>query len=222
MALPDADPREIAGIINAVPKRNLEELLDSRGLTKEGFSVSIGKDKRIANKWIRGKRRMSNNELLLVSSALDVSPLYLLDLTAWEWPNISELLDINGDGPSERRLSMGADIGWLYAPDEAVYNAIYKTVDGNLRFRASGTDIDFPVCSDGNAMSAEEIKQRIRCELAAIEGDYRDLGKLSLDTLNSFLDPHNHLQPDNAVDLMAQIITSAARGRVTSVTNYGD
>lgn len=222
MAREDADPREVAGILKAVPKRNLGELLEVRGITKQGLSRALGKDNGIVGKWVNGTRRMSNADLLQTASMLDVSPLYLLDLSAYEWPNISDLLNLSGEGPNDTRIAMHFDLKWLHAPDEAMPNLIVEDVsfpssgDGLVRvpvFRA--LTVEFPILSDGHTMSMEEIRQRLRMELSAIKGDYRDIGALSFAMLDYHLHPDNKFQPqdENVPELLLVAISNAMRAK---------
>lgn len=79
----------------ARPKANLERLLRKRGTSFTSFGKAIGAE-RIGD-MASGKRRMSNAVLLRAARELEVSPLFLLDLTDNECPPPREAIAIAED-----------------------------------------------------------------------------------------------------------------------------
>ena len=188
------DPRETARLTKAIPKYNLGELLDERDMRRADLAEALGWERsrgNVVGEWISGRRRMSNADLIRVARELDVSPIFLLDLSLDEWPEDSYGRSVVKDTPTERRNNIIVDIHWLYATDEAIHNAIEErtTLDsfGESIIRKRwfwGMTVGFSVSSENDpstVLSAKEIRQRIKRELLALEGDYRDLAQLAFD-----------------------------------------
>lgn len=239
MARKDADPREIAGLLTAVPKRNLGELIDSRGITRQGLSLDLGKDKSIVGKWVNGTRRMSNADLLLTAMVLNVSPLYLLDLTTNEWPDdlCVSFTDCNL-GPTAGRGALAAylddisqddfHLGQLLEWDEFNRTCI---VVGGYRFYNHMNGGDSLTWSGLDDVDRAHRRQRDHggadlyqwsCDRGAVvrrlmhehfdrwAGDYRDLRKLCEDAVAFYLDAAEN-QPHVSLDRIAGAVTSAGR-----------
>lgn len=235
----DADPREIAGLLRAVPKRNLGKLIDSHGITRQGLSVDLGKDKSIAGKWVNGTRRMSNAELLQAASKLHVSPLYLLDLTTDEWPDDLRASFTDCDlGPAAGRNAIAAylsdvaqddfHLGQLLEWDEFDRACI---VVGGYPFYNGMNGLRSSLWMELDDVDHEHRKRHEHdgvdlyqwsCDRGAVVrklmhqhfdgwvGDYRDLRKLSEDALRFYLD-YAEGQSNMSLDHIAKAVTGAGR-----------
>lgn len=230
------DPREAAGILRAIPKRNLGKLIASRGFTKRGLSVHLGKDKSTVGKWVHGTLRMSNADLLLTATELHVSPLYLLDLTTEEWPSdlTASFTDCNL-GPTAGRNALAAylsdvsqddfHLGQLLDCDEfdraCVVVGGYSFYNNMNGFMSSlWLDLD-RVDREHREHDGADLYQWA-CDRGAVvrklmhqhfdgwAGDYRDLRELCKDATRFYLG-FAEGQPCISLDHVAKAVTDAGR-----------
>lgn len=181
------DPREVAGLISAVPKRNLERVqhnYGSQGSFAQELSRCAGEtiNRQTVNEWIRGKVRMSNKSVILVSHVLGVSPLYILDLCQRE--DGSDGMDAGVERPI-----IAAKTEYLLAWRQGGTKPV--AVNDVLRV------IQFPA-------TAEELE----AELTKLSGDHRDLHRLACDAADWYVRRCRYV---NVGTLLSRIVES---GRV--------
>ena len=196
------DPREIAGLLDAIPKHNLRELLDERGMSNADLADLLGWERRSAHRigqWISGKARMTNDNVVRAAHVLDVSPLYLLDIEkaahTSEFEGRWYALDVIA--PRDRRRHISIDVETAHASDEALIShikVIPRRVDPSgapIMPRAffSGESVLFDASGENGEkpIPCEEMRRRLIRELLDIEGDYRDLAQLAMDALGYYL-----------------------------------
>ena len=174
------DPREVSGLIakgRGIRKRNLEKLLEQRSITPAELERTVG----ITNisEMISGKRRMSNAAILRIASALQVSPLFLLDLT----DNTTQP-PCPVDTYAEAREQLCALIYSVFEkpsaqiPDTIKNNMQWEGAYGEppkIRYRDSVLSFT-PYADDEIWTMATAANEIIR-----IAGDYRDLDELAQD-----------------------------------------
>lgn len=187
-------------LMKAIPKRYLAWLTWPENYGTQGAlakQLSTGWrtiHRQTVNGWISGKLHMSNRDVIHVSHVLDVSPLCVLDLCA---PNETE-----SPAAYTTRYAMAANLQLL----KDWQNTGEKPKQSDILARAWLAD---SVAEYGAIATAEGLRDRIR----AIQGDYRDLQRLAVDTASYYAET---CEPDKQGNLITRIV-EAGRAYSTDV-----
>lgn len=181
------DPREIAGLCKAIPKDNLGKLVIERYGSYRAFESVVGYSQ--VGEIVKGNRRIANAKLLRAANVLQVSPLYLLDLTHNTKPDADEVGGILAKADSAIK-ALTDDLAALNDSELASIKIDYFLDPESLErafdeWRAYGW---FQIDSSKSFAALPPTIQNIR-------GDYRDLDKLARDMLA--------LYPDTLAALLA-------------------
>ena len=204
----DKDPREALGLMPRVtggkwehiPKSNLDLLLDERGMSYADLADLLWSNRDRSDtvgQWVSGKRWMSDRDLVKVAATLDVSPLYLLDLSLYEWPRHDQMLwskSFPDETLDDVRQLLDIDVRMVkYGTDEYLISHICEDVhfDGfepvaHNVFR--GLSFEFEITDDIASHDTSALRRRAARELCGIVGDYRDPSKLAKAAFNLYLD----------------------------------
>lgn len=182
------DPREIAKLLKAIPKTNLGRLAIERYGSYKAFEGVVGFVQ--VGDMVKGNRRMTNAKLLKAASVLQVSPLYLLDLTDSMQPEASEFGGIITEANSINK-ALADDLSALDDGELSGITINYflepTLIERSfLEWRANGW---FWIDSTKAVETVPPTIQNIR-------GDYRDLNQLTQDLLAMY--------PDTLAALLAQ------------------
>lgn len=224
--LPDGKP-----LMKAVPKRNLGKLLKDRGIKVTELATALGVKRQTVHGWINGTQTMSNAHLVHAGLILDVSPLYLLDLTEREYTKNDAQLSLN-----EVLSSCNKRVQGYHDFRQTILDCLQQDwTTGKLGFfewrymdEGNRPDLEDPdeeesahllgehVPADGGAPFDEEeyFDEGWEDWLLSIEGDYRDLTRLSRDAMRAYV-----LREPNVVQVMTLIETSRAVARCEETMN---
>lgn len=180
------DPREVAGLCKAIPKRNLGALLhERRGMVTE-FADAMGVSHETVSRWIKGTRRMDDSQIAKASWLLVVHPLYLLDM-AYEADQSIVYFEYEDESLSRPRESMAEAVGSLSIPVNGRYDAHLHRWETLVGFEGGPAETEqmlvyahsyFESESEYVPMSAEEAEDTRKeaiGSLVAIDGDFRNL-----------------------------------------------
>ena len=179
------DPREVAGLCKAIPKRNLGELLHGRRGMVEEFSKAMGVRRETVSRWVNGMRRMDDSQIAKASWLLGVHPLYLLDMREEKDPTIG-FIPYEDEGLLVPRKSMIEAVGCLSIPSIGKYDeqsqrweTLYGFTGGltELESMCVDPDIGFEKSTEHVPMGtdeAESLRKEVIRSLVAIDGDYRN------------------------------------------------
>lgn len=175
----------------AVPKRNLEKALAARRIAHADLAEAFGWKRTSAHKireWIDGDAHMNDRNVIVAADALDVSPLYLLDLSFDEWPTQEErelmtrfshsIQDVREGINADLRIVQGTDCEELCSRIAARrYYADHENMASRSVLTYSGGAVSFPIedeQSQGRVMEAKEVRLVVADRLRELRGDFRD------------------------------------------------
>ena len=215
------DPREVAGLCKAIPKRNLGELLhEQRGMVAE-FADAMGVSRETVSRWVSGTRRMDDSQVAKASWLLGVHPLYLLDMRDEADPSISYIV-YEDEGLFVPRKSMAKAVGLLSIPASGQYDEEshrWVTLCGFMGGRTYDEgmcvdpDLSFESESKYVPMSAEEaddLREEAIHSLVAIDGDYRNPSGIMFAMLGIILSTAGGSECVFAFDELAKMFGSLA------------
>lgn len=178
------DPRESAGIMNAIPKRNLERIQRDYG-SQSAFAEELSRcaettiNRQTVNGWIRGKERMSNRSVILVSHVLGVSPLYILDLCSREDGS-------DGAGSGARRYLMLEQVEYLQ------------------EWKRSGVKPK-PASNIQQVLQFPDTPEELEKALVDMGGDYRDPYKLACDIADWYVQRCRYINVGKMISQMTDV-----------------
>ena len=181
----DFDPRESAGIMIAIPKRNLGRFQRENSKSQSSFAEELSRcaeatiSRQMVNGWIRGKERMSNKSVILVSHVLGVSPLYILDLCSRE---------DGSDGAS-------SGVGRYLMTEQVEYLQEWKR---------SGTKPQ-PASNTQQRLAFPDTPEDLERELVNMDGDYRDPHKLACDIADWYIKRCRYINVGKLLSQMADV-----------------
>lgn len=210
----EEDAIEFVPVKYVSPKHNLNRLVMNRFGSYKAFEGAVGFAQ--VGEMVKGNRRISNEKLLKAASVLQVSPLYLLDLTDSMRPVANEVNRIINRA-NVMRKAIASDLAALndadltrkktdYYFDQEEFLSIGflgESVTVFLELVENDSDVYPPLTSPLDIfkggpedINPEYARLASMPRIQNIRGDYRDLNQLAQDMLAMY--------PDTLAALLAQ------------------
>lgn len=180
------DPRVALGFMGkegAIPKENVGRIVKERYVTFSKFEEVVGFTN--VGQMVKGKRRMSNDKVIRVARALNVSPLVVLDLAdeGRDAPPIHQLMD-------KRKELYEILTGTVLSEDvgDAGEIAEHSKWTGAASADPQARYARGPVTADVDLSSPVYAHIEVAYEAIHARGDFRDLPQLAADVLRMFPD----------------------------------